>query len=87
MFQSRAQCVVDLYSSMSLDGKHVNGQLTLGENIADIGGVKLAYKVGSSLEPPSHLPTRTCALALACYARPAMASGEEDGGSAARLVG
>jgi len=44
MFQSRAQCVVDLYSSMALDGKHVNGQLTLGENIADIGGVKLAYK-------------------------------------------
>jgi len=43
-FNSRTQCVADLYSSMKLDGKNVNGQLTLGENIADIGGVKLAFK-------------------------------------------
>lgn len=43
-FQSRSQCIVDLYSSMKLDGKSVNGELTLGENIADIGGVKIAYK-------------------------------------------
>ena len=43
-FHSRAQCVVDLYSSMKVHGHAVNGDLTLGENIADIGGVKLAYK-------------------------------------------
>uniref|UniRef100_A0A7S0DV73 Peptidase M13 C-terminal domain-containing protein n=1 Tax=Hanusia phi TaxID=3032 RepID=A0A7S0DV73_9CRYP len=43
-FEQRASCVVELYNSMKLDGKRVNGELTLGENIADIGGVKLAYR-------------------------------------------
>lgn len=44
-FNSRAKEVVDLYSSMEvLPGVHVNGELTLGENIADFGGVSIAYE-------------------------------------------
>jgi len=36
--------VVKLYSSAEvLPGFHVNGELTLGENIADIGGVSIAF--------------------------------------------
>lgn len=43
-FAARAQCLVDRYSSIeALPGEHIDGALTLGENIADIGGVKLAY--------------------------------------------
>ncbi len=47
-FERRAQCVVDEYSSFVSvkDDKgevHLNGQLTLGENTADNGGLKLAY--------------------------------------------
>jgi putative endopeptidase len=43
-FEARAQKVVDEYSAFeSLPGLHVNGRLTLGENIADIGGVSVAY--------------------------------------------
>jgi putative endopeptidase len=44
-FTARAQKVVDQYSSYEvLPGVHVNGELTLGENIADLGGITLAYE-------------------------------------------
>ena len=43
-FDERAQCVEDLYSTYEVEpGVHVQGALTLGENIADIGGLKQAY--------------------------------------------
>jgi len=43
-FVERAKAVVTQYSEYEpLPGMHVNGELTQGENIADIGGVKLAY--------------------------------------------
>jgi putative endopeptidase len=43
-YNKRRQAVVDQYSEYEpLPGLHVNGELTQGENIADIGGVKLAY--------------------------------------------
>ncbi|MHB1909147.1 MAG: M13 family metallopeptidase [Nitrososphaerales archaeon] len=44
-FQSRAKQVEDLYNSQeALPGVHVNGELTLGESIADFGGVSLAFE-------------------------------------------
>ncbi|KAK9760347.1 hypothetical protein K7432_015735 [Basidiobolus ranarum] len=42
-FDKRAKTVIDLYSSFDMYGSKVNGNLTQGENIADIGGVKLSY--------------------------------------------
>jgi len=41
-FKARTQCVVDQYSRYDAGGGKLNGKLTLGENIADIGGIKLA---------------------------------------------
>jgi len=44
-FTERAQCVSDQYSAYEVQpGLKVNGDLTLGENIADLGGVRLSYR-------------------------------------------
>ena len=44
-FDDRAQLVVDEYNAFeALPSLHVNGKLTLGENLADLGGVTIAYE-------------------------------------------
>jgi len=44
-FDRRAAKVIDQYSSYeALPGKRVNGRLTLGENIADLGGTSIAFE-------------------------------------------
>ncbi len=43
-FDSKTKVLVDHYSDFTvLDTVHVNGNLTLGENIADLGGLSIAY--------------------------------------------
>ena len=43
-FNEKAKKVADLYNSfVLLDNQHVNGELTMGENLADIGGLAIAY--------------------------------------------
>jgi putative endopeptidase len=43
-FERRAECFVQEYSSFTpLDDVHLNGKLTLGENAADNGGIRLAF--------------------------------------------
>jgi putative endopeptidase len=42
-FEARAKVLADQYSAFEpVPGAHVNGRLTLGENIADLGGLLLA---------------------------------------------
>ena len=44
-FKEKATQVVNQYNAYTvLDTLHVNGRLTLGENIADIGGLSIAYE-------------------------------------------
>jgi putative endopeptidase len=50
LFVEKGQCVVDQYAKLeALPGQFVNGKLTLGENIADLGGVKMAYRAYQAL--------------------------------------
>ena len=44
-FNHRTACVSDQYSGyLAVDDVHVNGKLTLGEDVADLGGLVLAYR-------------------------------------------
>ncbi|KAI0853671.1 endothelin-converting enzyme 1 [Daldinia vernicosa] len=63
-FDKRANCFVDQYSNFTVQGNngeplHVNGRLTLGENIADAGGVSAAFaawKSRTETSPDQNLP-------------------------------
>lgn len=63
-FEARAECFVDEYSNFTAAGPngttlHVNGRLTLGENIADAGGLSASFNVWKKRQqesPDLHLP-------------------------------
>jgi putative endopeptidase len=42
-YNKTTEIVVKQYNNFIIDNIHVNGLLTLGENIADIGGIKLSF--------------------------------------------
>jgi endothelin-converting enzyme/putative endopeptidase len=42
-FKKRTSCIADEYSAFPAGGLTVNGRLTLGENAADNGGLRIAY--------------------------------------------
>jgi len=63
-FEKRAECFVNQYSNFTVSGPdekplHVNGRLTLGENIADAGGLSASFQAWSrraAEKPNAHLP-------------------------------
>lgn len=55
-FDARAQLVVKQFDAFEpLPGMHINGKTTLGENLADLGGLKIAFsafKLSQKGKPP-----------------------------------
>ncbi|MBZ0097581.1 MAG: M13 family metallopeptidase, partial [Taibaiella sp.] len=50
-FMAKTGVVVDQFNAYTvLDTVHVNGQLTLGENLADLGGLAIAYEAFQKTE-------------------------------------
>jgi len=58
-FEKRVSCVADEYSEFTVaDGVHLNGRLTLGENTADNGGLRIAYMALGHHQGPERPPAR-----------------------------
>lgn len=60
-FEKRAQCFVEQYSEFTIETPsgekiHVNGKLTLGENIADAGGLNAAFSAWKKRDAQNHNP-------------------------------
>lgn len=61
-FEDRAACVDELYSGYEVQpGVHLSGKLTLGENIADFGGIKAAHGAFHAWAEEHHLDPRSAA--------------------------
>jgi len=55
-FTERADCMVKQYDAIeSVPGVHLNGKLTLGENLADLGGLWLAWIAWQEKAEAEHL--------------------------------
>jgi len=58
-FETRAQCIVDQYAKyVIVDDIHINSELTQGEDIADLGGLILAWAAWKTETSGKHLPSR-----------------------------
>ena len=56
-FEERAACIEEQYAAYEVQpGVHLDGKLTLGENLADNGGIRLAWKAWSALGDDASLP-------------------------------
>jgi len=55
-FNDRADCMVRQYDAIeAVPGVHLNGKLTLGENLADLGGLWLAWLAWLDKAQAAHL--------------------------------
>ena len=55
-FNDRAECMVKQYDAIeAVPGVHLNGKLTLGENLADLGGLWLAWLAWLDKAEAAHL--------------------------------
>ena len=59
-FNDRAECMVKQYGAIeAVPGVHLNGKLTLGENLADLGGLWLAWMAWQEKAQAAHVDMAT----------------------------
>jgi putative endopeptidase len=57
-FETRARCIEEQYGRyLVVDDVKIDGKLTLGENVADLGGLFLAYRAWREATRGQHLPS------------------------------
>jgi endothelin-converting enzyme/putative endopeptidase len=69
-FNEKAQCIEKQYDQYTVaDGVHVKGALTLGENIADLGGLKIALRAYQRAVAPESPKTQDLQRFFIAYAQ------------------
>ena len=59
-FEARTKVLVDYFSTIeALPGKHINGRLTLGENIGDNGGLNISFRALQNVLKENPLAAKT----------------------------
>lgn len=58
-YKDKTNNIKEQYNKYEIEGNKVNGQLTLGENIADIGGLGLSYKAFTKYINDYHTKSKT----------------------------
>merc|ERR1719369_749885 len=78
-YGEQMKCISDFYSKLDISGRKINGIITLGENIADIAGLKYAFRAyetqaskrypsGEATLPGLHVsPQKTFFLSFASF--------------------
>lgn len=84
-FKNRTACMTEQYGRYTVHSEKVNGRQTLGENIADNGGLKAAYNVSTAIRKGHGPPASVCPFSELQASSPAglqVLAAEERGGEA-----
>ena len=67
VFHEKSQCIVNQFNAYTTDnGAHLDGQLSVTENVADLGGLKIALQAYYKLNPqPANDELKTFFIAYA----------------------
>ncbi|OAF72014.1 hypothetical protein A3Q56_00204 [Intoshia linei] len=66
-FNKRKDCIINHFNDYTIDGVQLNGTNTVSENIADLGGIKLAFQTVKTLKQKSEEDVKLIGFSNATY--------------------